>query len=72
MFAILPAGLARHHDPKPAAALRTERFFGEPVISKIGFFNLDFNYLKNWMFRNEQFGFVHLKNWIFRNEQKNF
>ena len=38
MFAILPAGLARHHDPKPAAALRTERFFGEPVISKIGFF----------------------------------
>ena len=44
MFAILPAGPARHHDPKPAAALRTERFFGEPVISKIGFFNLDFNY----------------------------
>ena len=41
MFAILPAGLARHHDPKPAAALRTERFFWEPLISKIGFFNLD-------------------------------
>ena len=40
MFAILPAGLARHHDPKPAAARRTERFFGEPVISIIGFFNL--------------------------------
>ena len=38
MFAILPAGLARHHDPKPAAALRTEWFFGEPAISKIGFF----------------------------------
>ena len=41
MFAILPAGLARLHDPEPGAALRTERFFGEPVISIIGFFNLD-------------------------------